>query len=95
MITVMCICNTTFTTVQQIVIQLEVRYCKDIRSYKKLIPALRSYPDDAIITIDDDAIYHIDLIEKLVNSYIKDPQFIYFNRGRRIHLQDGKYWAEL
>lgn len=69
---------------------LEVRYCKDIRSYKKLIPALRSYPDDAIITIDDDAIYHIDLIEKLVNSYIKDPQFIYFNRGRRINLQDGK-----
>lgn len=69
---------------------LEVKYCKDIRSYKKLIPALHAYPNEVIITIDDDAMYQIDVIEKLVTSYIQEPSFIYFNRGRRIDLQDGK-----
>lgn len=69
---------------------LEIRFCKDIRSYKKLIPALYAYPDDAIITIDDDALYQIDVIEKLVSNYLSDPRYIYFNRGRRINFQNGK-----
>lgn len=66
---------------------LEVRYCKDIRSYKKMIPSLKSFPNDAIITIDDDLVYHIDVIEKLIHNYIKDPQYIYFNRGCRMSFQ--------
>ena len=48
---------------------LEVRYCKDIRSYTKLVPALREFPDRAIVTIDDDIIYPIDTLEQLVNAY--------------------------
>jgi len=69
---------------------LEVRYCKDIRSYKKLIPSLKEFPNDSIITIDDDLIYHIDVIEKLVYNYLKDPQYIYFNRGCLISFQEEK-----
>lgn len=48
---------------------LEVRYCKDIRSYTKLVPALKEFPDSAIVTIDDDIIYPIDAFEHLVNAY--------------------------
>ena len=48
---------------------LDVRYCKDIRSYTKLVPALREFPNSAIITIDDDIIYPIDTIEHLVKAY--------------------------
>ncbi|MBR1492479.1 MAG: hypothetical protein IJ610_07005 [Bacteroidaceae bacterium] len=48
---------------------LEVRYCKDIRSYTKLVPALREFPDSAIVTIDDDILYPIDALEHLVNAY--------------------------
>ena len=33
---------------------LEVFFCKDFRSYKKLIPTLCKYPNAGIITIDDD-----------------------------------------
>ena len=33
---------------------LEIHFCKDIRSYTKLIPALMMCPDDAIVTVDDD-----------------------------------------
>lgn len=59
---------------------LEIKFCKDIRSYTKLIPSLKNFPNDIIITIDDDIIYDFDLLEKLITAYIKDPSFIYCNR---------------
>lgn len=35
---------------------LEIRFCANIKSYKKLIPTLKNYSNDIIITIDDDVI---------------------------------------
>lgn len=55
---------------------LEIRYCKDIRSYTKLIPSLKSFPDACIVTVDDDVIYEPDLLEHLVNSYREDPNAV-------------------
>lgn len=63
---------------------LEIRYCKDIKSYKKLIPSLKAYPEDFIITIDDDVIYEFDMIENLLRSYQKAPGYVYANRVRRM-----------
>lgn len=65
---------------------LEVRYCKDLRSYKKLIPSLKAFPDAVIITVDDDVIYDIDLIDTLYRSYIEDPNSISYCRGHKIKL---------
>lgn len=65
---------------------LEICYCKDIYSYKKLLPSLKNFPDDVIITVDDDVIYHMDMLEKLINAYINDPSYIYFNRGHRMKM---------
>lgn len=48
---------------------LEIRYCKDLRSYKKLIPTLLEYGDKIIITVDDDMIYSKYLIENLLSGY--------------------------
>ena len=48
---------------------LEVRYCKDIRAYTKLVPTLKEFPESAIVTIDDDIIYPIEMLEHLVNAY--------------------------
>ena len=45
----------------------------DIRSYKKLIPTLKSNPEAIIITIDDDVLYDFDIVERLFNSYLKHP----------------------
>ncbi|WP_302536786.1 glycosyltransferase family A protein [Phocaeicola coprophilus] len=63
---------------------LEIKYCKDIRSYTKLIPTLKLCPNDAIITIDDDVIYEFDLLENLISSYIKNPSYIYCTRQHLI-----------
>lgn len=69
---------------------LEIYYCKDLKSYKKLIPTLQKYPDATIITIDDDVLYREDIVEKLLNAYLNDPRYIYANRVHRIVLgQDG------
>lgn len=61
---------------------LEVLYNKDIWSFKKLIPALRKYPDSIIITGDDDCLYNVDFLENLLSSHRKDPKAIW---GNRIH----------
>ncbi|MBQ0028900.1 MAG: hypothetical protein KBT32_00510 [Bacteroidales bacterium] len=65
---------------------LEVRFCKDIRSYKKLIPCLKEFPEAIIITIDDDAFYNVDFLENLVNAHKNHPNCICANRVHRIRL---------
>lgn len=59
---------------------LEIRYCKDIRSYTKLIPSLRAFPNATIITVDDDLIYDSDVLETLIVPHLKNPNVIYANR---------------
>jgi len=59
---------------------LEVRYCRDIRSYKKLIPTLKAHPSDVIITVDDDIIYDFNLLDRLYNSYMLYPDKIHAAR---------------
>jgi len=69
---------------------LEIRYCKDLLSYKKLIPALVAFPSDVIITIDDDVLYFFDLTENLVNAYKKNPELIHCARMHRIKMINSK-----
>lgn len=70
---------------------LQIEYCKDIRSYTKLVPALRKYPNEIIITIDDDLVYEPDLIENLFRTYKANPSCICANRMHEIVLgEDGK-----
>ena len=59
---------------------LEIKYVKDLGPHTKLVPALREFPDDIIITIDDDIFYKPDMIETLLRSYHEDPSSILANR---------------
>lgn len=65
---------------------LEISFCSDIRSYKKLIPQMRQTPLDAIITADDDILYDYDVLEHLILAYLNDPQKIHCCRAHRITL---------
>jgi hypothetical protein len=54
---------------------LEIKYYKtNIRSYTKLIPSLKAYPNDIIITVDDDIYYDEKLIERLYTTYLKSSE---------------------
>jgi hypothetical protein len=63
---------------------LDIMYCKDIKSYKKLIPTMKLFPNDIIITIDDDVIYDIEMIEELYNAHKKYPNAICCHRSHVI-----------
>ena len=60
--------------------RFEIRWTKNIRSYKKLIPALKDFPDDIIVTFDDDLIYNPLLIERLLIGYRQLPEMIQAHR---------------
>ena len=55
---------------------VEIRSCKDYKSYKKLIPALQLCKDDIIITIDDDIIYSKDTISSFLKYHKLFPNQI-------------------
>ncbi len=67
----------------------QIRWCEDMRSYKKLIPSLVEYPDATIITIDDDIIYERTLIEKLLRGYESHPDCIVVSRVTKFHCCNG------
>ena len=48
---------------------LEIRYCDDIRSYKKTYSYFRTLSRCDVITVDDDVLYKYDMIENLINEH--------------------------
>lgn len=79
---------------------LEIVYCnEEIRSHTKYWSAFSKYPNDIIITVDDDIIYRSDLIENLINYHKRFPEAIIVNWAKKISLNnEGKsvynYWPE-
>lgn len=69
---------------------LSIKWCNDIKSYKKLIPALKEYPNDIIITFDDDIYYDSNIIENLYKSYLNHPNCVSTNRGWRLNFKNNK-----
>lgn len=62
---------------------LEIRACDDLRSYKKLIPALEEYPHGWIVTADDDIYYRRDWLAELVEGQDGTAD-VTCHRGHRI-----------
>lgn len=68
---------------------LEIAYCKDVKSYKKLYPTLCNYPEADVITIDDDIIYNYDLVEALVEFHRTYRDCIVARRIHKIVIGDN------
>lgn len=64
--------------------EFHIEWCDNLYSYKKLIPALRKYPDKAIITADDDIIYPYDWLTSLLAANAANPNAIHAHRCRVI-----------
>lgn len=71
---------------------LTIKWCEDLRSYKKLIPALNEYPNDIIVTADDDAYYDVKWLETLYESYQRETtQYIHCHRVTKFFCPDDEY----
>ena len=68
---------------------LSIEWCNDLKSYKKLVPALKKYPDDIIVTADDDLYYPSDWLEKLYKDYLCNPAQIHCHRAHKIVLDSN------
>lgn len=65
--------------------RFEIRdYPLDIRSYRKLIPALTDFPNAVIITIDDDVEYHKNMLRDLLRLHEEIPNAVLAHRAKRM-----------
>ena len=65
-----------------------IRWCDNLYSYKKQIFAFREYPDDIIITADDDVYYLSNWLELLYMDYLEHHS-ICSHRAHKVLVKDG------
>lgn len=70
---------------------LSIGWTENVFSYKKLVPALREYPEKLIVTADDDILYPPEWLERLYADYIAQGRapMLYAHRAHRIALDDA------
>ncbi len=69
---------------------VDVNFREDIRAHTKYFYAVKEYPEDLVITFDDDIIYQPHIIETLYRSYLQHPECVSAMRTHRItFLPDG------
>lgn len=69
---------------------LTIRYCDNLRSYKKFYYAVKDNPRAYVITVDDDLIYSEKMVEVLVKSYKKNPGCVICNRSNLMKVRNNK-----
>lgn len=64
---------------------LEIKLVQDnLKPHNKYFYSMQEYPNDIIITVDDDILYPRNTIKKLYNSYLKYPDCVSAARVHRI-----------
>lgn len=69
---------------------LTIDWCEDIKSYKKLIPTLKKYPDAIHVTADDDVLYKNNWLDKLYGAYIQNPEQIHCHRAHHVVFEQNR-----
>ncbi len=69
---------------------LSISWCDDLKSYKKLIPALTEFPHSTIVTFDDDNLYDTEVLERLYQTHCNYPDEIIASAVRRIDFDSFK-----
>lgn len=74
----------------------EIRnYDRDIRSYRKLVPALTDFPEAIIVTVDDDIAYGRHMLRNLLRLHHQHPKAVIAHRAKRIQLgQPYRKWKK-
>jgi Glycosyl transferase family 2 len=66
---------------------ITIRFCEDdLRSHKKYYYAFKEYPNEIIVTVDDDVIYPSDTLKTLVELHEIYPNCICCHRAHKIKL---------
>ena len=68
---------------------ISILWCENLHSYKKLVPAIRRYPKDVIVTADDDLFYHRHWLRNLYADHLKSPTCVIGHRLHRISFDEN------
>ena len=68
---------------------LQIRFCEDIRSYKKIVYTAIEYPDSVIITADDDTLYPESWTEGLMRTYMEHRDCVCCYRAHKLVVENG------
>lgn len=69
---------------------LDIRFCDDLRSHKKYFYTMQEFPEDLVITVDDDIFYTERMVEELLKKHREHPGCIVCYRAHKISVTDGK-----
>ena len=76
------------TELEKYGLEIKMGYA-DIRPHKKYFFAMQEYPEDIIITVDDDLMYDRNMIKSLLESYKDNPNAVSARRVHRITSSGG------
>ena len=68
--------NLPATLKRQMARGLEVHFCQDMGPYTKFYATLERNPNSLIITVDDDIMFPVDLVDQLFRAYVEQPTVI-------------------
>lgn len=69
--------------------QLKIRWCpEDLRSHKKYFYAMQEYPNDLIVTLDDDLLYNRNMLKNLWESFMLYPEAVSTIRTHLVTYED-------
>lgn len=69
---------------------LTIIFCdEDLRSHKKYFYVMQEFPEDFIITADDDLYYDKHFISNLIRLHIENPKLIVTNRAHKFTFANG------
>ena len=70
---------------------LEIAFCEDIKAHKKYFFAFQEYPENLIVTVDDDVIYPNNLLSTLWETHLKHPKSVVANRVRLMEMENEQF----
>ena len=70
---------------------LSIGWCSNLKSFKKLIPSLKEYHSNIIVTTDDDIFYRKDWLKSLYDVYLDNPNSIICGSGRKIKFKNKTF----
>ena len=68
---------------------VEIRFCEDIRSFKKHLPTIELCPNDYVISADDDVYYPHDWFQIFFEESQKNPNKILCHRAHGIRVDEN------
>lgn len=68
---------------------LRIGKCRDLRSYKKLIPVLEEDPEWGVLTVDDDRFYPETLVQEFWEAFQSQNEVL-CSRAHRIHVDTAQ-----